>query len=113
MKEVVLFTVYSILMLAVTILCVCERWPLLSAVAGLFLGVSLLYLIAFSSGENNDYNYAIIELPDGSIVEGNLDSYGYSNDRIRVTINGTPYEVDSDNCTFFVKKLKQQIIGFK
>lgn len=103
MGEIVLFTVYFIAVLAITILCICERWPLLSAVSGFLLGIFSLCLLAFSAGENIDYNCAIIKLPNGSIIEGNLDRYDYSNGRMRVTIDGAFYEVDSDKCALFVR----------
>lgn len=103
MGGIVFFTVCTFLAMAVTIFSVYESWPLLSAVSGLLLGMFSLCLFSFTVVEDDIYNYAIIELPDKTVVEGDLDDYNYSNDRVKVTIDGIPYEVDSDNCVLFVK----------
>lgn len=104
MEEIVFFTVcfFTTAALAITILCIYQEWPLLSAVSGFLLGIFSLCLLAFNVVEDDVYNYAIIELPDKTIIKGDLDDYSYSNDRIKITIDGFSYEIDSDNCVLSV-----------
>lgn len=103
MEEIIFFTVCFFIILTVTIFCVYEELPLLGAASGFLLGILLLCMFAFGVTEDDIYNYAIIKLPDKTIVEGDLDDYNYSNDRVKVTINGILYEVDGDNCVLSVK----------
>lgn len=46
------------------------------------------------------YDYAIIELPNGQVVAGNVQNWrDYSDgDQLQVTINGTTYLVHSSRC---------------
>ena len=99
----VFFGICFVFVFAITIFSVYEEMPFFSAASGFLCGIIFIFLIAFLSINEETYNYAIIELPDKSIVEGELNSYDYLNDRIKVIINGTPYEVDGDNCTLFVR----------
>lgn len=103
MEEIVFFGFCTIFTLVATIYCVRHELAFASAVTGILLGIFSIGLVAFLLADNITYNYAIIELPNKTIVEGDLDDYDYLNDRIRVVVNGTVYEVDSDNCTLFVK----------
>lgn len=49
---------------------------------------------------DNPYTHAIISLPDGSIVSGELDDYTFlSYDRCIVTIDGTQYMLHMNNVT--------------
>ena len=50
-----------------------------------------------------NFNKAIISLPNGTVVEGELDSWrDYENsDQIQVTIDGTTYLVHSVNCVLY------------
>lgn len=46
------------------------------------------------------YNYAYIELPDGQIVEGKVESWtDYEGEQLQVKINGTIYLTSSYHCT--------------
>lgn len=73
----------------------------------IFLGMALMVVMAgLLTGCNKQlidttYNYdrAIIELPDGSVVSGEVDSWtDYSDgDQIQVKINGTSYLVHSED----------------
>lgn len=101
--ERVFFTICLICVLVMVIFSVYEELPLSSAVSGFLCGIFLVFLIAFLSINEEIYNYAIIELPDKSIVEGELNSYDYLDDRIKVVINGISYEVDSGNCTLLMR----------
>ena len=64
---------------------------------------ALILLVALCTGCNKQivdltykYDYAIIELPNGNIVEGKVSSWkDYEGDQIQVVINGTTYLVHS------------------
>ena len=47
------------------------------------------------------FDYAYIKLPNGEIIEGNVESWrDYEDgDQIQVTINGKTYLVHASNCT--------------
>ena len=49
---------------------------------------------------NYSFNYAIIQLPDGKIVEGTIDTWNdyEDGDQIQVKINGVTYLVHSSKC---------------
>ena len=49
---------------------------------------------------NYEFNYAIIKLPNGDIVEGKVQTWNdyESSDQIQVTINGITYLVHAANC---------------
>lgn len=52
------------------------------------------------SFSNNPYTYAVISLPDGSIISGELDDYVFiSDNRCKVTIDGTQYMLHMNNVT--------------
>ena len=45
------------------------------------------------------FNYAYIELPDGQIVEGKVESWkGYEGEQLQVKINGIVYLTSSYHC---------------
>lgn len=47
-----------------------------------------------------NYNYAYIELPDGQIVAGKIESWrDYEGEQLQVTINGITYLTSSYHCT--------------
>ena len=47
-----------------------------------------------------EYDYAIIQLPNGEIVEGDLDKWtDYEGEQLQVTIDGNTYLVSSINAT--------------
>ena len=52
------------------------------------------------------YRYAIIELPNGEIIEGNIDSWADddNSDAICVRINGIDYYTTSNNATLMSRK---------
>jgi hypothetical protein len=44
------------------------------------------------------YNYAIIKLPNGDVIEGKLDSWNdYEGEQLQLVIDGTTYMVNSVN----------------
>ena len=46
------------------------------------------------------YNYAIIEMPNGEVVEGKVDSWcDYEGDQLQIEINDVIYLVHSSNVT--------------
>ena len=49
---------------------------------------------------NYEFNYAIIKLPDGSIVEGRVETWTDfgDGDQIQIKVNGITYLVHSVNC---------------
>lgn len=48
------------------------------------------------------YEYAMIELADGTIVEGELDQWcDYGGEQLQLTIDGQTYLVHANNCTLF------------
>lgn len=51
-----------------------------------------------------NYNYAIIELPNGSVVEGKVSSWkDYEGDQLQVVINGVTYLVHSSDTALMNK----------
>lgn len=48
-----------------------------------------------------NYDYAIIQLQNGEVVEGNVQSWrDYEDgDQLQITIDGTTYLVHANNCT--------------
>ena len=54
---------------------------------------------------NYNFNYAIIELPNGKVVEGAIDKWtDYDDgDQIQVTISGVTYLVHSTDCVLISK----------
>ena len=55
-----------------------------------------------------NYNYAIIQLPNGEIVEGKVDSWRDYEDgeQLQVTIDGVTYLCSSYNCVLLEHKEK-------
>lgn len=53
-----------------------------------------------------NYEYAIVELPNGKVVEGKVESWrDYDDgDQIQVTISGNTYLVHSANAALMTKK---------
>ena len=50
------------------------------------------------------FNYAIIQLPNGEIVEGKVDSWkDYEGEQIQIKIDGVVYLTSSYNCTLMDK----------
>lgn len=50
------------------------------------------------------YNYAIIELPNGEIVEGAVESWNdYEGEQLQVKINGVTYLTNSFHCVLIKK----------
>ena len=48
---------------------------------------------------NYEFNYAIIKLPDGTIVEGRVETWNdYEGDTLQIRVNGVTYLVHSVNC---------------
>ena len=49
---------------------------------------------------NNKFNYAYIQLQDGSVVQGKVDSWtDYVGEQLQVKMNGKTYLTSSFNCT--------------
>ena len=52
----------------------------------------------------HSFNYAIIQLPNGEIVEGKVDSWkDYEGEQIQIKIDGVVYLTSSYNCTLMDK----------
>ena len=50
------------------------------------------------------FNYAIIQLPNGEIVEGKVDSWkDYEGEQLQIKINGIVYLTSFYNCTLMDK----------
>ena len=50
------------------------------------------------------YNYAIIQLQNGEIVEGEVESWtDYEGEQLQVKVNGVMYLTNSYNCTLIHK----------
>lgn len=50
------------------------------------------------------YNYAIIELPNGEIIEGRVESWkDYDGEQLQVKINGVVYLTNSFHCILIQK----------
>lgn len=50
------------------------------------------------------YNYAIIQLQNGEVVEGKVEQWtDYEGEQLQVTINGVVYLTNSFNCTLMYK----------
>ena len=57
-------------------------------------------------GDSQGFNYAIIQLADGKIVEGKIEYWtDFSDgDQLEVKIDGTIYLIHSANCTLIYKQ---------
>ena len=81
---------------------------ILGVILGAVVGTILFWVILTAvTGCNKDlidtvysYDYAIIELPNGQVISGNVTSWrDYDDgDQLQITINGTTYLVDSSRC---------------
>ena len=50
------------------------------------------------------FNYAIIQLPNGEIIEGKVDSWkDYEGEQLQIEIDGIVYLTSSYNCTLIDK----------
>lgn len=78
--------------------------------AGLIMGLALLMCCGWGNWQIVDttwnYNYAILELPDGRIVEGDVQSWkDYENsDSIQVKINDITYYTHLSNAVLMQVK---------
>lgn len=53
---------------------------------------------------NYTYNYAIIQLQNGDVVEGSIDSWkDYEGEQLQIKIDGVTYLTNSYNCTLINK----------
>lgn len=83
----------------------CEM-PCMSAVLGMSVGVLIVFTLALGAGcaLTEEYNYAMIKLPDGTVVKGELDYYFDSNNVVEVIIDDVHYEVSQENCVLISKE---------
>lgn len=83
----------------------CEM-PCMSAVLGILVGILIVFTLALGAvcASKEEYNYAMIKLPNGTVVEGGLDYYFNSNNVAEVTIDGIQYEVSQENCALISKE---------
>lgn len=71
-------------------------------IASVIVGIGLLVSLTACNKQVIDltysYSWAQIKMPDGSIVEGKVDSWtDYEGEQVQVTIDGTTYLVSSIN----------------
>lgn len=71
-------------------------------IASAIVGIGLLASLTACNKQVIDltyaYSWAQIKMPDGSIVEGKVDSWtDYEGEQVQVTIDGTTYLVSSVN----------------
>lgn len=71
-------------------------------IASVVVGIGLLVSLTACNKQVIDltysYSWAQIKMPDGSIVEGKVDSWtDYEGEQVQVTIDGTTYLVSSIN----------------
>lgn len=53
---------------------------------------------------NYTYNYAIIQLPNGEVVEGKIQSWtDYEGEQLQIKMNGVVYLCSSYNCVLMYK----------
>lgn len=75
--------------------------------------ISTIMILAMSSltgcnyqfiDTNYSYDYAIIQLQNGTVVEGEVESWrDYEGEQLQVKINGVTYLTSSYNCTLIDK----------
>lgn len=73
----------------------------------LLLGLTLVISTLTGCGGNKDiwdtvytFDYAIIKLPNGEIIEGKVQSWcDYEGEQLQVKINGETYLTCTQNCT--------------
>lgn len=104
--EFVFLLILSIALTGLMIWAVYCEMPCMSAVSGILVGVSIVFTLALGAGcaSKEEYNYAMIKLPDNTVVEGELDYYFDSNGVAEVTIDGVQYEVSQENCVLISKE---------
>lgn len=73
---------------------------------GIILAVAMLCSVYNYQVSDLKYSFskAQIRMPDGTIIEGTLDSwrdYDDGSDQIQVTIDGVAYLVHQSNCTLY------------
>lgn len=70
-------------------------YTIAALIVALVIGVVVL---GFANSER-DYNYAMVHLPDGQVVEGPLENYVVfpHTERIALTITGSKYYTAIDN----------------
>ena len=71
-------------------------------IASVVVGIGLMASLTACNKQVIDltysYSWAQIKMPDGSIVEGRVDSWtDYEGEQVQVTIDGTTYLVSSIN----------------
>ena len=71
-------------------------------IASVVVGIGLLVSLTACNKQVIDltysYSWAQIKMPDGSIIEGRVDSWtDYEGEQVQVTIDGTTYLVSSIN----------------
>ena len=105
--EFVFLLILSIAFIGLMIWVVCCKMPCMSAVLGILVGILIVFTLALGAGcaLTEEYNYAMIKLPDGTVVEGELDYYFNSNGVVGVTIDSIQYEVSQENCVLISKKI--------
>lgn len=77
------------------------------AVIGCLVAMSTLLFTGCGNKDMFDtvytFNRAIIKLPDGTIVSGEVDSWAdYEGEQLQIKIDGTTYLVHSENATLIV-----------
>lgn len=104
--EFVFLLILSIAVTGLMIWAVYCEMPCMSAVLGILVGISIVFTLALGAvcASKEEYNYAMIKLPNGTVVEGGLDYYFDSNSTAEVTINGIQYEVSQENCALIFKE---------
>ena len=71
----------------------------------IFMIASALFFTACGNKDwwdigNNEFNYAYIQLPNGEVIEGPVESWtDYEGEQLQVVINGKMYLTNSYNCT--------------
>lgn len=97
--------IVSIILIGLMIWTIYYKMPCVSAVLGMLAG--MLIMLMFVLGvecASKEYNYAIIKLPDSTVIEGKLDYCSDSNGVVEVIIDGVQYKVSQENCALISKK---------
>lgn len=105
--EFVFLLILSIALIGLMIWVVYCEMPCMSAVLGILVGILIVFTLALgaSCALKEEYNYAMIKLPNGTVVEGGLDYYfDYSNGVAGVIIDGIQYEVSQEDCVLISKE---------
>ena len=78
---------------------------LLTFMVTLFIGTILTGCNKTIFDTTYEYDYAIICLPDGTIIEGTVEEWcDYEGEQLQVKIDGNIYLTSSYNCTLINKK---------